>query len=140
MQFIKSQDIINAKHTHYVNPVNCVGVMGKGLALEYKKRYPIMYKEYKALCDDKLLYPGRLHIWNNLIINFPTKIHWKDKSRYEWIESGLITLRNYISSLDNYNIGMPALGCGNGGLDFDLMKELIVNILSDCKSSITIYY
>jgi O-acetyl-ADP-ribose deacetylase (regulator of RNase III) len=122
-----------------VNPVNCVGVMGKGLALTFKSRYPTMFTQYKNTCLRKELIPGKLHIWTDnsgiQIINFPTKIHWRDPSQYSYIESGLIALRNFLIQLEPTSIAIPPLGCGLGGLKWDKVKQMLVTHLeaSDMK-------
>lgn len=75
-----------------VNTLNCVGVMGKGVAKEFKERDPEMFRAYKKICDAKLLAPGKLWLWrgrHGLVLNFPTKLHWRNPSRLEWIEAGL---------------------------------------------------
>lgn len=119
-----------------VNPVNTVGVMGKGLALEAKKRYPDNYAAYKKACDS-----GSFHVGTTLpyhrgffhepkyIINFPTKEDWREPSKIEYIESGLADLVMQIKELELESIAVPALGCGNGGLDWDKVKSLMVYAL-----------
>ena len=105
-----------------VNTVNCVGVMGKGIALEFKKRQPDMFDAYKRICDKKLLTPGKLWLWRgneHLTLNFPTKIHWRNPSKLEWIESGLRKFVENYKALGISEISFPRLGCGNGGLDWD---------------------
>lgn len=127
-----------------INTVNCVGVMGKGVALEFKRRWPDNFKEYKKLCDAKLLRPGQLFIFQNeeifsesnpkFLINFPTKLHWREKSRLEYVEDGLDAL---IAAIDEYkirSIALPPLGCGNGGLDWNDVKPLIQEKLGHLES------
>ena len=83
-------NIFNSQMETIVNPVNCVGVMGKGLALEYKKRYPAIFLSYKSACARKLIIPGRVYVSNQQdkkVMLFPTKDHWKDPSKYEYITS-----------------------------------------------------
>src|SRR5688500_17204920 len=86
-----------------VNTVNCVGVMGTGVALAFKKRYPEMFEAYQRDCANGLVRPGQLHVWRSLagdwIINFPTKRDWREGSHYEDIESGLHALRAYLETL-----------------------------------------
>jgi len=122
------------KRDTLINTVNCVGAMGKGIALEFKKRFPEMFKKYKELCDKNEIQIGKMncfHTPTNLIINFPTKKHWKDSSNYEWIELGLIDLRNIIELKKLKIIRMPALGCSNGQLDFKEVMRLIHKHLDD---------
>lgn len=116
-------DILKAEAEALVNTVNCVGVMGRGIALQFKKAFPENFKEYKTVCDRKELKPGKLFIYSTnrfynpkYIINFPTKQHWKGKSRMEYIESGLKTLIDEISKRKICSIAIPPLGSGLGGL------------------------
>ena len=116
-------DILKADAEALVNTVNCVGVMGRGIALQFKNIFPENFKKYKAICDQKELKPGKLFIFetnhfNNpkYVVNFPTKNHWKGKSRMEYIESGLRTLINEVSKRNICSIAIPPLGSGLGGL------------------------
>lgn len=107
-----------------VNTVNCVGTWGKGVALEFKKRFPQCFETHKIACAAGLVNVGKMHICEHLfppryVINFPTKIHWKDPSKIEWIDSGLADLTNIVWSAGIESITIPALGCGNGGLRFE---------------------
>lgn len=118
-----------------VNTVNCVGVMGKGVALEFKRRWPANFKAYKKLCDDKQLVPGKLFVFETgelfasegpkYLINFPTKDHWRAKSQISYVEDGLDALVKAIRDYNIKSIAMPPLGCGNGGLDWADVKPLI---------------
>lgn len=123
-----------------VNTVNCVGVMGKGVALEFKKRWPDNYKAYKRACDARDLRPGRLLIFDRksllsspfprFLVNFPTKDHWRSKSKISYIELGLDSLVLEIEKYGITSIAMPPLGCGNGGLDWEEVRPIIVDKLS----------
>lgn len=120
-----------------VNTVNCVGVMGKGIALQFKQAYPENFKAYQKVCRAKELVPGRMFIFSTrslvkpkFIINFPTKDHWRSKSRMKDIEEGLISLVNEIKRLNIKSIAIPPLGCGNGGLNWDDVRPEIENTLS----------
>jgi len=97
-----------------INTVNCVGVMGAGVALAFKRLHPLMFAEYQRKCSTGLIRPGRLHIWQSpdgeRIVNFPTKRHWRDNSRYEDIEAGLIALRAFLADQGPANVTLPALG------------------------------
>lgn len=114
-----------------INTINTVGVMGKGIAKEFKIRYPKMFKEYKLFCDVGKIKVGRNYIYEisegdtKYIINFPTKAHWRSKSKIEYIESGLEDLKKILVENNITSIAMPALGCGNGGLDWNVIKPLI---------------
>jgi len=109
-------DILQADAEALVNTVNCVGVMGRGIALQFKKVFPENFKSYKAACNRKELQPGRMfiHDLNSLynpryIINFPTKRHWKEKSRMADIEAGLETLVKEIRERKNQSIAIPLM-------------------------------
>ncbi|MGP4064626.1 type II toxin-antitoxin system antitoxin DNA ADP-ribosyl glycohydrolase DarG [Oceanobacillus sp. M65] len=115
-----------------INTVNCVGVMGKGIALEFKKRYPENFQIYKEKCLSKELTIGKSFIYEipnkektKYIVNFPTKKHWRHPSKIEYIEEGLDDLKSIIIEHNIESIAMPALGCGNGNLDWVTVKPLI---------------
>lgn len=117
-----------------VNTVNCVGVMGKGLALQVKEQFPDVYKKYKIDCNNGLVKTGQVICYEGnantkWIINFPTKQHWKDPSKSEWIESGLESLRLKLIELAPLSVAIPKLGCANGGLDWKDVKFMIEGIL-----------
>src|SRR5690242_10651893 len=105
-----------------VNTVNCVGVMGKGVAREFKERDLQMFAAYRRICEEKKLVPGKLWLWRGSdywTLNFPTKIHWRNPSKLEWIEAGL---KKFVTAYEKQGIreiSFPRLGCGNGGLDWD---------------------
>lgn len=126
-----------------VNTVNCVGAMGAGVALAFKLRYPAMFKEYQSACKAGLIRPGKMHIWKPLdgdwIVNFPTKRDWRDSSRYEDIDAGLDDLKSYLNSIGPVSIALPALGCGNGGLDWGRVSEMIQNKLGDVNAQIYVF-
>jgi adenine-specific DNA methylase/O-acetyl-ADP-ribose deacetylase (regulator of RNase III) len=126
-----------------VNTVNCVGVMGAGVALAFKERFPEMFKEYKRQCELGLVRPGELHVWKNLsgdwIINFPTKRHWREKSKYEDIESGLVALREYLSKQGKVRVTLPALGSGHGGLDWSRVSTMIQEHLEGLEAEIIVF-
>jgi len=115
-----------------VNAVNCVGVMGKGIALQFKQAFPENFQQYKKACDAKEVQPGRMFtvptgkLFNpKYIINFPTKRHWRDNSKIEDIQTGLKALVAEVQQLGITSIAIPALGCGNGGLDWLEVKPRI---------------
>lgn len=124
-----------------VNTVNCVGVMGKGVALEFKKRWPENFTAYKELCDAKRLSPGEMFVFENTplfdsnepryLINFPTKSHWRSKSKLSYVKDGLEALVHEIKQYNIKSIAIPPLGCGNGGLDWADVKPLIISSLSN---------
>lgn len=119
-----------------VNTVNCVGFMGKGVALDFKRAfkrvYPMYFKEYEDLCKNGEMQPGRVFVFETgsacnprYIINFPTKQHWRGKSEMEYIQSGLASLVKKIDEHNIRSIALPALGCGLGGLNWDEVRQQI---------------
>jgi O-acetyl-ADP-ribose deacetylase (regulator of RNase III) len=125
-----------------VNAVNCVGVMGRGVALAFKQRYPDMFKAYKHICDQQQLRPGELWLWRGperWVLNFPTKDHWRNSSRLEWIESGLSRFAADYDSLGIQEISFPRLGCGAGGLDWDHVRPIMERHLSSLPIPIAIH-
>lgn len=121
-----------------VNTVNTVGVMGKGIALHFKETFPHNFAVYADACRRGELAPGRMLVVEDsslttgkrLIVNFPTKQHWRNPSRYEWVESGLQDLVRVIAQYHISSIAIPPLGCGNGGLDWNKVKPMIEQALS----------
>lgn len=140
-------DMLKAKADALVNTVNTVGVMGKGIALQFKEAFPQNNKIYVEKCKKKELVPGKLlAVWDNnlilgkkLIINFPTKTHWKSPSKYEYIEKGLVALVDLIEKQQIKSIALPPLGCGNGGLDWSIVKPLMIEYLDSLSIEILIY-
>lgn len=133
----KTGNILSDQSQAIVNTVNCVGVMGKGLALQYKKAFPDNFKQYKSACDKKEVILGKMFITryedileSKFIINFPTKNHWKGSSKIEYIEDGLKDLSNQIRNLGVTSVAVPPLGAGLGGLDWELVKSKIIETLS----------
>ena len=136
MQYIKG-NLLDAKTEALVNTVNTVGVMGKGIALQFKEMFPYNYKEYLAACKRGDISPGKLLTVKDqtlegqkLIINFPTKTEWFKKSQYDYVESGLVDLVKVIEEYEIKSIAIPPLGCGNGGLKWEKVKPLIEKYLS----------
>ena len=126
-----------------VNTVNTVGVMGKGIAFDFKKYYPKMFKEYKNLCDSNQLNIGDLYLYktsNKWILNFPTKEHWRTPSTVEFIEKGLQKLVQDALRLQINDIAMPKLGCGNGGLNWESeVKPIVEKYLHKSPINVSIY-
>lgn len=119
----RQDNIFTADAEALVNTVNCVGVMGRGIALQFRKAFPENFTAYKAACDHGEVRPGKLFIHSlgqltnpRYIINFPTKDHWRGNSRIEYIDSGLKAMVEAIRQLDVHSIAIPPLGCGLGGL------------------------
>lgn len=118
-----------------VNPVNCVGVMGKGLAEEFKKRFPGNFARYKTACDTGVVQVGKIFPYYprpgqsvQVIYNFPTKDHWRNPSRLKWVEDGLLDLMTYLKITPVTSIAIPALGCGEGGLGWHDVYPRIVSL------------
>lgn len=130
-----------------VNTVNCVGVMGAGVALLFKTKYPDMYKQYVKDCKNGLIKPGAPTIWSEgdmfskqtHIINFPTKDHWRNNSEYCYVEDGLKWMQSYLKDVQGKTITLPALGCGHGGLDWNIVKSMIETHLSDSNNEILVF-
>lgn len=125
-----------------VNTVNCVGVMGAGIAREFKDRYPVMFEDYIKLCRKKQIVAGCPVVWKGQlteIINFPTKNHWRNPSEYEYIENGLVWLSEYLAGRSPLTIAIPPLGCGNGGLDWDKVRPMIVKHLDQLDHQILLF-
>lgn len=142
----KTGNIFDSDAEALVNTVNTIGVMGKGVALQFIERFPTNFKLYAAACKKEEVEIGKMFITatNSLlnpkwIINFPTKKHWIDKSSYSFIELGLDDLVGQIENLDIKSIAIPALGAGLGGLDWDTVKTIIENTLHDLNIDITIF-
>lgn len=138
----KIGDIFKSESQTLVATVNCVGIMGKGLAKEFKQQYPDMFKEYAKACRRGELKKGILFIYDYLdtkILCFPTKDNWKGPSKYEFIEEGLITLRSKYKEWGITSIAIPPLGSGLGGLRWDKVRALIVKHLEDLPINIEIY-
>ena len=130
---VKEGSIFQSQCQTIVNTVNCVGVMGKGLALEMRNRFPEMYNEYKEICKAGALRPGMLWIWEGpegkKILNFPTKDHWRNPSKYEWIEDGLKKFCENYKEKGITSIAFPPLGCSNGWLDLRTVLEIMSKYL-----------
>ena len=125
-------NILEADAEAIVNTVNCIGVMGKGLALQFKKAHPENFEAYREACAAGEVQPGRMFVHATgrmhnpkYIINFPTKRHWRDSSHYEDIEAGLTSLIEEARRLDISTIAVPPLGCGLGGLDWAKVRPMI---------------
>ena len=125
-------NLLNAEAEALVNTVNCVGVMGKGIALQFKQAYPEMNKAYEKACERGEVVPGTVQVWPTgqlngpkYVINFPTKREWFRKSSYADIESGLVSLVTEVRRLGIASIALPPLGCGNGGLSWAKVRPMI---------------
>jgi len=144
---LKQGDILQADTEALVNTVNCVGIMGRGIALQFRKAFPANFRDYKVACDKKCLYPGMVLTHNlggltnpRYIINFPTKRHWKGKSRMEDIEAGLAALVEEIRGRDIRSVAIPPLGCGLGGLNWGAVRPRIEAAFRDMPDVHVILY
>jgi O-acetyl-ADP-ribose deacetylase (regulator of RNase III) len=131
-------NLLDAGVEAVVNTVNTVGVMGKGIALMFKERFPENFKAYEAACKKKQIELGRMFVTESLelngprwIVNFPTKSHWRFPSKLEWIRSGMQDLRRVIVEKGIKSIAIPPLGSGNGGLDWRDVRPLIEEAIRD---------
>src|ERR1700693_2272492 len=125
-------DILQADAEALVNTVNCVGIMGRGIALQFKNAFPENFKAYVAACKREDVQPGRMFVYETgqltnpkYIINFPTKRHWRGKSRMEDIDAGLEALAHEIRKRRIRSISLPPLGSGLGGLDWREVRPRI---------------
>lgn len=134
-------NLLDAQVEVLVNAVNTVGVMGKGIALMFKKRFPKNMQKYSEACKLNKVKTGTMFVTciNELvgvkwIVNFPTKQHWRSKSQMVWVEDGLQDLRRFIIENEVKSIAIPALGAGNGGLDWQDVKSKIELALGDLEN------
>lgn len=125
-----------------VNPVNCVGASGRGLAREFAVRYPHMERGYRAACQRGDLAPGRFYLWRPaalgapMVLCFPTKRHWRQPSRIEDIEAGLAA----VQQIDLPSpVALPRLGCGLGGLSWDAVRPLVEHYLGPLPGRFAVY-
>ena len=143
----RTGNISEAKTEAIVNTVNCVGVMGRGVALQIKKAFPKNFKAYKTACEHGEVQPGKMFVFSTgmlmnpkYIINFPTKRHWRSKSRMEDIESGLVALVDTIRRHKIHSIAVPALGSGLGGLNWNEVRPRIEAALRDIPKLQTVMF
>ena len=137
-------DILDAQTEAIVNPVNCVGVSGAGLALQFRDRFPTAQRLYREACEKGVMELGRMFVVETngqfpYVIYFPTKKHWKDKSKLDDIIAGLEDLARVIEAYNVRSISLPALGCGLGGLLWEDVKVEIENVLGGLITDIKVY-
>ena len=141
---IVRKNLFLAQTDAIVIPVNCVGVMGAGVALQFRKHYPDGFAPYREACFKKELRPGEIMFhwkqgWAKTVIFFPTKDDWRKPSRIEWIRDGLKDLRKMAGGWGmEKSIAMPALGCGFGGLRWGKVKPLIEQEFTDWSGRVTV--
>ena len=131
-------NLLDAKTEALVNTVNEVRVMGKGIALMFREAFPANMTAYAAACKDGQVRVGTMFVTENptaagprWIINFPTKKHWRDPSQLHWVRDGLEDLKRVIAEKRIKSVALPALGCGNGGLEWNQIRPLIEAALSN---------
>lgn len=138
-------NLLKAEVETLVNAVNTVGVMGKGIALQFRLAFPTNYDLYCEACNAGRVKIGKMFVTRSAvtyqhIINFPTKKHWRDPSKIEYIHDGLKDLVHTVRALHISSIAIPALGCQNGGLDWATVKPLIVQAFKSLEDVRTLLY
>lgn len=141
-----SGSVFNSTADAVIVPINLVGVAGAGLALAFKKARPYWYLSYKLWCDkdEEWCHMGQIHTFgggtSQWILGFPTKTHWKNKSKVEYIEKGLKSLVSTLRILNIKSVAIPKIGCGHGGLDWETdVKPLIEKYLNDVPTRCDVY-
>lgn len=136
-------DMFKSNAQTLVNPINCVGVMGKGLALQFKNRFPDMFKDYVKRCHSKQVHLGQPYLFKNessqWILNFPTKNHWRSTSKLQDIIEGLQYLQQNYKDWGITSLAVPALGCGNGGLSWRIVGAVLYQHLKTLDIPIELY-
>ena len=142
----KTGNLLNAPVEALVNTVNTVGVMGKGIALQFKKAFPEVFKVYSEAVKQGKIVVGQVQVVPvkvvdspQYVINFPTKQHWRSPSQLAWIEAGLLDLKRQLVAHRIQSVALPPLGCGNGGLNWNEVKALIEQTLADSSVDIQVY-
>lgn len=146
IQYVKG-NLLESEADALVNTVNTVGVMGKGIALQFREAFPENYRVYRNACRQNLFHIGdilvvpdsNLELGNKLIVNFPTKTDWRLPSEYQYIEQGLKKLRETIITRHIHSIAIPPLGSHNGGLDWLIVKQMIEHSLGDLDCMVYLY-
>lgn len=146
IQYIRG-NILDSKAQALVNTVNTVGVMGKGLALQFRNAFPNNFKAYKRACKNNKVKVGEMFVTTDsntgsgekIIVNFPTKADWRKPSEYKYIEDGLDNLSRIVSEKKLKSIAIPPLGAGNGGLQWERVKEIIKEKLHHLEADIYVY-
>ena len=125
-----------------VNPINCIGAMGAGLARQFRDRYPDMYAKYRRFCLDDLIKPGRLMLYKAedfWILNFPTKFNWREPSHMSYIEDGLKKFAETYEQKGITSVAFTRLGCGLGGLDWNQVRPLMEKYLNNLPIEVLVY-
>lgn len=138
----KTGNILESSAQCLVNTVNCEGFMGKGIAYQFKEKFPENNKEYIRACKSGAFKIGKVLFYEEdrkIIANFPTKDKWREKSEYSYIDEGLTALVQGIITKNIKSVAIPPLGCGNGGLDWNLVKEKIIEKFNTVNTDVYIY-
>jgi O-acetyl-ADP-ribose deacetylase (regulator of RNase III) len=140
-------DLLTSDAEALVNTVNTVGVMGKGVALQFKKAFPDNYRAYKRACDREAVQPGHMFVFETgqltgprLVINFPTKRHWRGRAHLEYIDAGLADLADVLRKHNVRSVAIPPLGCGNGGLHWSDVRPRIEEALTPLADTQVVLY
>jgi len=146
MRFTKG-NLLESRVDAVVNTVNTVGIMGKGIALMFKERFPENFKAYEAACKAGEVEVGKMFVTPGVeldgprwIINFPTKKDWRHPTKLEWVRSGLAALKDVIREKHIKSVALPPLGCGNGGLDWEVVRPIIEDALQDLEEVEVVVY
>lgn len=142
VRVLPAGDVLKSSAQTLVNTVNCVGIMGKGVALAFKHRYPDMYKDYALRCERGEVKLGQPYIYrapDHLILNFPTKDHWRAVSRLEDIVAGLEHLKLHYREWGVESLAVPPLGCGNGQLEWEVVGPTLYRHLSELEVSVELF-
>ncbi|MFQ6116037.1 MAG: macro domain-containing protein, partial [bacterium] len=143
VKIIESGNLFESKAQTLVNTVNCVGIMGKGIALEFKKRFPEMYKDYLVRCQRKEVKLSKPYLYKSLnppwILNFPTKEHWRSVSRIDDIIQGLEYLRQNYKKWGITSLAVPPLGCGSGQLEWRIVGPTLYRCLRQFDIPVELY-
>jgi O-acetyl-ADP-ribose deacetylase (regulator of RNase III) len=142
----QSGNLLSSDAEALVNTVNTVGVAGKGIALQFRQAYPKNFRAYERAAKNGEVVPGKMFVWEtgqletpHYIINFPTKRHWREASKIEDIDVGLVDLARVIREYKIHSIAVPPLGCGNGGLRWDDVRPLIIQRLNEVEAEVLLY-
>lgn len=140
---LRHGDLLESSAQTLVNTINTAGVMGKGLALSFKRRFPDMYRDYVERCERGDVRMGEPYLftalWPPWILNFPTKRHWKSRSRMSDIEAGLVYLQDRYKNWGITSLAVPPLGCGHGGLQWTAVKPLLLERLAALDIPVELY-
>ena len=137
-------DLLSSRASALVNPVNCFGAMGKGIAAEFKRVFPLMFEDYASRCSQNQVKPGVPYAFQETvngtwIINFPTKNHWRGQSQLGWIASGLASLPDVLFAIGVKDLALPRLGCGEGGLNWKDVGPLVERELGPLDMKVEIW-